>query len=318
VKDYRKEIEARALIAIDYGMAMNAYRNISTKPEEMANGEQELFAQNILDAFDKLSPLVDNDAKVEIFKKSFDFFYHGYLMKTLSRLTSLSRCFSVLITGSGNINVDKHQKANDIARSRSNEAHSYYNDKIDKIKKDLSDKKVILSTDKDVIPKLRERVAMLERNHILQLASNKIMRGKDTIDEKLKQISKLNNADDEFMKDLRHSIDCRCPMFITKNNTKVIKDAKARLKKMEMLDRLENKEDVYDLFKVVTNYREKRYQIFLNETPSPEAQGYLKSLSFKWSQKNCAWQCHITANGRQRVIKLIQNYSEYVRISGEG
>ena len=276
----------------------DSYRGISFTPEKRAEQEREGFRGDILSAFDEISPLVTDENR-ERFESLFEKFIDGYTSRTLARLSALSRCYSVMITGAPNFNSSWHQKVTERERKKSEEATEYYRRMIDRIKKALR------PPEKSTAEKLKEA----EERHAVILKLNKIIRNKKMTEvEKIKAAQEVTQ-DIPILKEFGWNL-AEGETFYTTNSNARIKRLREKLEREKKLSEMENKIHEYPGFSIVENYEEERFQIVFDSIPEPEIRQKLKSLGFRWSRRAGAWQVHLTSNGKSKVLAFVEYAKE--------
>lgn len=297
----RKEIQAKIEETLSKELSTkfieSAYRNISFSEEKRAVLERKAFESNVLNMFDTHSQKVTKDTK-QAFKDFFNQFYVGYAKRYVSRLNSLSNCFSTMITGSANVNVRKHEKTMNAERKKSEDQYSYY---------EWADKKLT----KLLKPKeksTKEQLEEAELYHSLSLKLNKLGRKKierkEMLEEALKIIREVNYKDEvELLKSFIWNLDNKYTFFTTNSNAKV-KRLKAKLAKEEKFAEKENETIKCDGYHIVTNYGVSRYQVFFDEKPNDEQRKVLKGCGMRWSPKVGAWLQYLTTNGRTKIQRM--------------
>jgi hypothetical protein len=297
---YAKQIQHILDTTITLSLCESAHRNTSFDPERRAKQEQSHFKGRVEDAIKEISPLV-NDSNRETYSKLFEEFLTGYEKRFIANLRSKANCFSVMITGGGNFNNRRHQKANDAERKKSEDLYSFYDWKIAKIKKALAPV-VTLKT-------IKEQLEIAEESHKISLLLNKLTRNKKlTREEKLNQALTITK-NKSVLKGFVWNLDNNSKFFTTNSNSK-IKRLKSKLTEEEAFSNTENKMQEFDGFQVVFNFEIKRYQILFDAIPDEETRTKLKSLGFRWSPKATAWQVHLTNNGRYKLGLFVSFFKE--------
>jgi hypothetical protein len=274
---------------VTIALCTNAHRNTSFDPEKRGEQAQAHFKEIILNGFGEASKLFNEDNKEQGIKL-FNEFIEGVTKRYASLMSSKANCFSVMITGGGNFDNRRHEKANNAERKKSDDLYSYIEWKIGKIKKALAP--APLST--------KEQLEEAKESHRVWLELNKLMRKKLSREEMLKEASEITkdiNVINDFIWNLDNN-----SKFYTVNSNQRVKRLEKKLAHEEKLANTENKTQNFDGFKLIFNFEIERYQIIFDEIPNDEIRAKLKSLGFKWSGKNKAWQTYITDNGLRKCI----------------
>lgn len=151
----------------------------------------------------------------------------------------------------------------------------------------------ISSDDPQAVVKLKKKIAELEQAHEKMKAANKVVRSKK-LDDKAK-IEKLveQGFKETFAEDLLNPPHYRSkgfPSYSITNNSAKIRNAKKRLKQMQVQDAVPTSEVKFDGGRIVDSVEENRLQIFFDEIPSKEVRTSLKRNGFKWARSTKAWQ----------------------------
>ena len=280
-------------------LCTNAHRNTSFDPEKRGEQAQAHFKEIILNGFNEISKLL-NEANKEQGLKLFNEFIDGTTKRFNSLMSSKANCFSVMITGGGNFNNRRHEKANNAEHKKSDDLYSFIEWKIGKIKKALAP--APLST--------KEQLEEAKESHRVGLALNKLMRKKLSREEMLKEALEITK-DTKVIKGFIWNLDNNSK-FYTVNSNQRVKRLEKKLAHEEKLANTENKTQEFDGFKLVFNFEIERYQLLFDEIPNEETRAKLKSLGFRWSGKNKAWQTYLTDNGRRKCIKFRDYFNQEV------
>lgn len=260
-----------------YDSAYRAYSAISFSPEKRALSECKYFDE-IIAEFKEIG------ADERAFTKFETLF--------LSSLNAKSNCMSSMITGPANFPVARMEKMNSRERARTQEMYDF----IDKVKKAID--KVnnpstdIRSDDKDVITKLKEKLAGLEKTQEQMKICNKII--KDKQENKIKRLAEIL-GNEERAKSLLAPDSCNrigFASFSLTNNNATIRSTKQRIKQLEAQagrKTTETKFDDYNLI-IIQNAEEERVQFFFDGKPEQEIINLMKKHGFKWSRNNNCWQ----------------------------
>jgi len=301
-----KKIDDFLDVSLSKQFIIRAYSNISFSPEKRAITERETYKAVLLDTYDDLILLATDEAKKEQFKKMFDAFFVGYSKRFLARLEAKSRCFSVMITGSGGFNNSRHQKANDAEHKKSEDLYNYFDYMVEKIKKALTKK------EKDTIESLKKELKSAEDYHNLTLKLNAIHRKKISFEDKMQLAGELTD-NISILEGFKWNLENK-GQFYTVNSNSRLNTLKNKIKKMEALQDKENLKTVYVGFEVVSNFELERYQILFSEIPDETVRSFLKSHGFRWSGKNKAWQVFLTDNGKRKILSFV-NYMDVLKVA---
>lgn len=218
-----------------------------------------------------------------------------------------SRCFSVLVTGAGNFNQRKHQKANDAERA----AYERIQEWKTKTIKRLNRKERLVGMAE--AERLRAELETCEDVHQKMKGVNAIIRRKCTDEEKVDAIVAECGIKEEQAKELVYPDHDRgvfsqgFTSYTFSRNLAKIKDLKAKIERHERMAQKENKTLEFDGFDIELDYQEERLRIRHHQKPDAATIRELKGNGFRWSPKNGAWQRQLTSNAvyaARRVLNL--------------
>ena len=218
-----------------------------------------------------------------------------------------SRCFSVLVTGAGNFNQRKHQKANDAERA----AYERLQEWKEKTIKRLNRKERL--TGMAEVERLRAILEAAEETHENMKQVNQICRRKCTDEEQVDAIVEECGIKEEQAKELVYPDPDRgtyrkgFASYQLSLNLAKIKDLKAKIARHEAMAEKEDKVMEFEGFEVELDYGEERLRIRHHEKPDAQTIQELKGNGFRWSPKNKAWQRQLTSNAvyaARRVLNL--------------
>ena len=218
-----------------------------------------------------------------------------------------SRCFSVLVTGAGNFNQRKHQKANDAERAAYERLQAWK----EKTIKRLNRKERL--TGMAEVERLRAILEAAEETHEKMKQVNQICRRKCTDEEQVDAIVAECGIKEEQAKELvfpdpdRGTYRKGFASYQLSLNLAKIKDLKAKIARHEAMAEKENKVLEFEGYDVELDYQEERLRIRHHEKPDARTIQDLKGNGFRWSPKNKAWQRQLTSNAvyaARRVLKL--------------
>lgn len=218
-----------------------------------------------------------------------------------------SRCFSVLVTGAGNFNQRKHQKANDAERAAYERLQAWK----EKTIKRLNRKERL--TGMAEVERLRAILEAAEETHEKMKQVNQICRRKCTDEEQVDAIVAECGIKEEQAKELvfpdpdRGTYRKGFASYQLSLNLAKIKDLKAKIARHEAMAEKEDNVLEFDGFDIELDYSEERLRIRHHEKPDAGTIQELKGNGFRWSPKNKAWQRQLTSNAvyaARRVLNL--------------
>ena len=193
---------------------------------------------------------------------------------------------SWMISGRGNYNMSKHNKW----KTREGKLWSEYNeimtidDKIDKI---IYSKKIIKSTDKDALEKLKEKLELEQKQH----------------DEMVNHNKKARKEKKETY-----------PAYMLSNSNQRIKNIKDRIKQLEKLEELKetkgNTEIEINGIKIIDNLEANRVQMIFPYKPNEEVRKTLKSNGFRYSYSYGAWQRNRNKLSAEKAKSIAESIKE--------
>lgn len=219
-----------------------------------------------------------------------------------SWLHAKSNCTSTMITGAGNYNVRRADKAN-----RSERRHyEVFAEWRERAKKAIIRKPKEEKTYSSEMQRYKDELATLEAYHLKMKEANKRIKAANKSGENISEwlITEMNEAP--------HMVEwCMKFGYSTSNNNAKIKRVKERIELMERKEATAetkgNTEHRYNGFKVVENRELDRVQIIHETKPTPSIISTLKSNGFKWSPTHQAWQRQLTSNAISVVNQLIKS-----------
>lgn len=225
-----------------------------------------------------------------------------------------SRCFSVLVTGAGNFNQRKHQKANDAEHAAYERLQAWK----EKTIKRLNRKERLTGIAE--AERLRAQLEECEEIQEKMKAVNKICRRKCTDEEQMDAIVAECGIKEEQAKELVYPDPDRgryrkgFARYCLSLNLAKIKDLKAKIARHEAMAEKENKVLEFEGYDVELDYQEERLRIRHHEKPDARTIQNLKCNGFKWSLKNKAWQRQLTSNAMFAARRVLNLTPEQLKI----
>lgn len=218
-----------------------------------------------------------------------------------------SRCFSVLVTGAGNFDVRKHQKANE----REHAAMKRIEEWKEKTIKRLNRQERL--TGMAEVERLRAILESAEESHEKMKQVNAICRRKCTDEEQVDAIVAECGIREETAKELVYPDPDRgtyrkgFASYSLSNSLARIKDLRDKIERHERMAQKENRVIEFEGYDVELDYQDERLRIRHHEKPDYETIKSLKSEGFRWSPRHKAWQRQLTHNAvmaARRVLHL--------------
>lgn len=164
--------------------------------------------------------------------------------------------------------------------------------------------------DDNVVEKLEEKIARLEKLQEQMKQTNKIIRAaKTTKEQKMELLQQLGLSDkviDELFSQ-KYTREIGFPSYSLTNNNANLRRLKQRLEKTKQLKEMEEKEYVINEVRVVENAPENRLQLFFDGKPNEETRKKLKTMGFRWSPTNGCWQSYYNRWQVERAKGLLAN-----------
>lgn len=265
-----------------YEKAKMAYQRMSFSPDKRAESECAFFDE-IMNEFS------DNEQAQTQFESLF-----------LKSLTSKSNCISSMVTGPAKFPVARAQKANEREHKSTGDMFAFI-DKIRKAKKQAEyyikhpESKPIASNDVDAIKKLKEKLALLEKQQETMKTVNKIVR-KNPID--MQALADALGSEERAQEILKPDYfgGVGFQSFSLTNNNAKIKSVRDRIASIQNCKALPDKEVTINGVRVIENKDIMRLQLLFQGKPSFTIRDKLKSNGFKWAPSQNAWQRQLTSN----------------------
>ena len=264
---------------IDESLAKQAKENMSHSGYEQGTATKEYNAMVAnLDKYKDLEGLKP-ETKDKI-NKMID----GYARKLADWINRRNRSgaghVSVMVAGSGNYNMNKHNKW--LEREGRFWAEFDELQKIEqRINTVIAGDKIIKSSDDNALELLKEKLVKAQEEH---------------------QGYKDHNR--QAKKEGKPIL----PTYVLSNSNARIRGIKDRITKLEKMDQAKNDDCPKEVegfgYRIVDNASENRIQIHFNEKPDTELRNKLKKNGFRWTPSKGVWQCYRT--------KTIEGVSDFL------
>lgn len=236
-----------------------------------------------------------------------DEYEEKYIEKYKEWLSAMSRCFSVMITGSAGFNNRRHEKTN-AAEKAARERLDAWAEKV--IKRCNRQERL---TGWAEVERLQEKIDNLHKSHEMMKEANKILRNKSLAEiEKVDELVALGFTEEAAIEILHPKYDFQRPGFSSYSLSRVlsdIKDAEIKMKRhAAMAERATQGDEVHEYTwgKLIVAFGDERYRFVFDDKPAPNVISLMKSNAFKWSPSNSAWQRQITVNAKYAVKRMIE------------
>lgn len=269
IESTQKESVKQQEIIINEDLAKRAKENMSFDDYKEGSATQEYnrVVDNMTQKINEVKEQVkDDNEKINQLDHLLTKFKKDYANWINKHNANGSSHVSWMISGRGNYNMNKHNKW----EAREGKLWTEYNDIMsidDKIDKIVYSKKIIKSTDKDALEKLREKLEQEQKQHDEMVNYNKQARKEN---KEVYQAYMLSNSNQRI---------------------KNIKDRIAQLERLEELKETQgNTEIEINGIKIVDNLEANRVQMIFPDKPREEVRKILKSNGFRWKPTAGAWQ----------------------------
>ncbi len=161
----------------------------------------------------------------------------------------------------------------------------------------------ISSDDPEAVEKLQAKLEGLQAGQTIMKTINAYYRKHKTLDD----CPELNP---EIRQKIEHSwsmgwyVGIPFPPYALSNNNAEINRIKKRLEALRKVDEMEHTEIEFDGGVIVTNEDINRVQIIFDSKPDEAVRRELKSLGFRWSPREGAWQAQRTPVYLQRAKRI--------------
>ncbi len=300
---------------ISYDLAKRAHSGTSFSPEKRAEQEQNSHYSYLKEVYNNAKKYSKSQKTEENFEAAFDKFHKGYLKRKISELESRSRLLSTMITGPANFPTRRAEKNSNAHHNKLTELIDYSKYAEDRMRRELTARvnKPVKTGEKGALEVLEQKLEKAKREHELNKSINKIVSSvkrkklskEETIEKILEEVKKLKVSDKFLISYKRLMTDNLIwAKQGTQNSLAKVKRYEQRVKE-EKNRSTENKMHDFKDFKILENAEQNRYQILFDDIPSEEIRKVLKSHSFRWSNKNKAWQRQITGNASYSLRKFV-------------
>ena len=163
------------------------------------------------------------------------------------------------------------------------EKSEYYDDKAERIRRNIETDAVISSDDPDAITKLQAKLIKLEEER---------------------------TAIKEFNKKARKEGTEQAPAYLLKNLAGNIKSVKVRIDNLERLASIDDTEQTIKGVRLVKDKDDNRVKLIFPDKPPIDVRAELKRRGFRFSYTNNAWQRHLNGNGIYAAERFLESYTE--------
>lgn len=276
--------------------AINAHRNTSFSPERRGTQMIEDYSNELeYDVLELQGQGID-ESNILDYKERYEKYFCSYL-------NAKANTFSVMITGSSNFPVRRHEKAN-----RSERRHyEIFREWRIRAKKAIIRKSKPEKTYLSELDRYKKELDELKAMHAKNKEGNKVIaKARKTGENISEYLIKEFNVIPSIL-ELR-----KISGFNTTNTLASIHRVEERIRIMESKQENangENKEYQYNGFKVIMNYETDRIQILHDSKPPCDIIKDLKSNGFKWTPSAGLWQRQLTGNAIFSTKNLLKSWN---------
>lgn len=284
-------------------LAQDAYRNTSQDPDII--GEDSIVSYEKMLHDDLMNmPQGERELYIQNFKQYYS-----------NMLSASSRCASTFVTGAGNFNHRRNEKANVSYQKRSDEFSQWRERALKVIAKRMEVRKPEDQKKEEDWKRLRNDIGSSAAT------IHAINKGTNRCSSKALFVSSIYNKVSTFASHGEVEIVDKALAYIREWNMREKKPiiterhkffqlsevARKVKEQQEKLAGMENKEYPFDGGKVVFNFEKKRIQIFFDEKPDRAMINKLShDCSFNWAPTCGAWQRIMTPNAKHATKRALE------------
>lgn len=230
-------------------------------------------------------------------------------------LSSLSRCANPMVTGRGNFNCRKNEKANNAYQNKYDEFTEWRKRYLGAMQRMKEAAKPEEEKQEEAWQRLKREIRS-SADTIHEIDTGKA-RGYDRalfVSSILNKVSTFaNHGNVEIVQKavdfiFEYNSQVKKPVITARNKFFQLPEVALRMKeKLQAVKGQENKKVEFDGGKLVWNYEEDRLQILFDDIPEEGKRKELKSSGFRWSPRFKAWQRQLTTNAlyaAKRILNL--------------
>lgn len=242
-------------------------------------------------------------------------YINSYKYKFAALISSLSLCANPMVTGRGNFNYKRNEKANTTYRTRHNGFQEWRNRFLAGMQRIKEAARPEEEKQEETWQRLK-RTIMSNANTIHQIDTGQA-KGYNRalfVSSILNKVSTFANHGNvelvqravDFITEYNSSV--KKPVITARNKFFQLPELAQRMKeKLQMTKEQEDKEVEFEGGKLVWNYKKERLQILFNAIPDESKRKELKSSGFRWSPQSKAWQRLLNDNAiyaAKRILNL--------------
>ena len=170
----------------------------------------------------------------------------------------------------------------------------------------------VMAGEQGAVERLQEKLQQVEATHAAMLAANKILRGKQSADDKLAALMALGWGEDRARKAFEPDFAGRIgfPAYELTSQTAEMKRIKDRIASLSQAKSLGEESIPFDGGEVIEDPEQMRLQIRFDSKPDKQTIEKLHAQSFNWSHKQGVWQRVLTDAARRAAREVVGPYDE--------
>jgi hypothetical protein len=295
---------------VDLAVATRAHAGTSMTPEVRGQSYVQGYVQDMEALVARFAPFA-TEANRDQLAADLEAYRVKYLTLMNRYLYSHSAVMSTLVTGPAKFPTARNQKRSDWADTHRNRWVEFMEKGRDRLLKRYDPReiakagRVVYSDDPEALAKVQEKLEKLTRKQELMKATNAILRGKGSLEDKEKDLAALGYSPMQTAS--LFEPDCfgvlgYAPYQLSNNNAE-IRRLKGRLVELEREAQREAVEDEAFLpgVRLEENKEDARLRLFFEDKPNDEARELLKKHGFRWAPSVGAWQRLLNANARSTL-----------------
>lgn len=289
--------------------ARAAHQWSSFTPEDRGDRERRDYAATLARDFATFSALANTDEKRATLAEEFERYRAGYRQRILARLSADSRCASTMITGGANFPARRNEKANAVARKRSEEVVEYRTRALAAIRKKLQPELAPIALgDADAGDRIRLKLEALEKKRLLMKAANAVIRKeRGNAEGQVRLLLGLGFGDTSARKLLEPDFAGRVG-FADYELTNTGAEIRRLKKRLEAVERNKATETVEVESSAGIRFEdcpaENRVRLFFPGKPDASVRSDLKSSGFRWAPSIGAWQAYRNHGTVQKAKRI--------------
>lgn len=303
--------------------SQGAYSGTSYSPERREASQKTDYLAHMAEVAERFSQWETPD-NAEAMAEDLEAYRSGYAARLNGYLSSHSRIVSQFVTGAGGWTaamVRSNNKKIDSADNKLRDLIEWSDKRREKLRNRYDPRSIsrqaIRSGDADALERLAEKIERLEAYQETMKAVNKIIRSKETDDEKVEAMICLDGISEaKARKLLQRGVmgNTGFASFELTNNGANIRRLKERyitIERKQAQDEANGERRFdFDGGYVLDNPDADRYQVFHDSKPASDVIAKLKSYGMRWTPSAGCWQAYRSWSG-SRAIEAVTGVKVY-------